>query len=577
MIFGHNVNKYYKKYWYYFVFGVLALVAVDFFQLKLPRITGKIIDGIKDNTITQDFLNNVLVELLIVLAVMFLGRFLWRVCILGTATRIETDLRADMFYHSEKLSARFYNENKTGALMALFTNDLFTIKECFGFGVVMLIDAIVLGSLALYYMISLNWMLACFSAIPMLAMVACGSVVEKFMDAKWEERQKAFENLSDFTQENFSGISVIKAFVKEALELHAFRKVNKENVEKNIAFVRYSTILDISVAIFLSSIGAIILGYGGYIVYKGNLTVGELSTFFAYFGTLTWPMMAIAQLINLYSQANASLKRINSLVDEKADIVDENPIIHEIRGAISFKNFSFRYPDAKIDALSNISFDIDEGMMVGIIGKTGSGKTTLVNSLLRIHNVAKHSIFIDGIDIMDLPFASVRDAIGYVPQDNFLFSDTISNNIGFSGQYNQEEIEKAAMFSDVHENIIEFNDQYQTVIGERGVTLSGGQKQRISIARAVIKDPRILVLDDSVSAVDTKTEETIINNLRATRKGKTTILIAHRISTVKDLDRILLIDEGRVVDYGSHDDLMERCELYQEMFNLQKLEDEVMD
>ena len=575
MIFGKNVNKYYLKYWYFFLLGILALVAVDYFQLLLPKVTGQIIDVLKDSTLTESSLQTILYTLLAVLVVMFVGRFTWRVCIFGCSARIEANMRRDMFYYSENLSQKYYNENKTGALMALYTNDLFTIKDAFGMGTVMLIDAVVLGGLAFTFMFQLNWKLTLLSSIPLLALAASGGVIGKFMDAKWDERQKAFEDLSDFTQENFSGISVVKAFVKEALELREFRKINKNNVDKNVAFARYSTILDICVTIFISSIGAIILGYGGYIVYKGDLSVGELATFFAYFGSLTWPMMAIAQLINMHSQASASLKRINAMMNEPIEIKDINPIKANIEGAISFKNFSFTYPNAKTKALDNISFDIKKGEMVGIIGKTGCGKTTLVNSILRIYNIDKHSIFLDGNDIMNLEFKKVRDAIGYVPQDNFLFSATVNKNIGFSGDYSNEEIKKAAIFSDVDENIMEFKDQYETMVGERGVTLSGGQKQRISIARAIIKDPKILILDDSVSAVDTKTEETIIKNLKESRKNKTTILIAHRISTVKDLDKILLLDEGKIVDYGTHDELMSRCSLYKEMFDLQRLEDEV--
>lgn len=576
MIFGRNVNKFYIKYWYWFVLGIIALVAVDYFQLVVPRVTGEIIDGLKEGNLTYDAIQDILYQMLVVLAVMFSGRFLWRICIFGCSARIETDLRQDMFYHSENLSSRFYGENKTGALMALYTNDLFTIKEAFGPGIVMLIDALVLGGLSFFYMFRLNPWLTAMSSIPLLALALCGGVIGKFMDAKWDERQKAFEDLSDFTQENFSGISVVKAFVKEGLELHAFRKINKNNVDKNIAFVRYSTILDITVTIFISSIGAIILGYGGYIVYSGGLTVGELSTFFAYFGSLTWPMMAVAQLINMRSQATASLKRINVLLNEKVEIVDaEDAVELDIQGNIKFDGFSFTYPEAKVPALSDVSFEIKAGQTVGIIGKTGSGKTTLVNSILRIYNIQNESILIDDVDIMKIKYKNIRDSIGYVPQDNFLFSDTVMNNIGFAGDYTEDEIVEAAKFSDVHENIVEFKEQYETMVGERGVTLSGGQKQRISIARAVIKNPKILILDDSVSAVDTKTEETIIHNLKKTRKGKTTILIAHRISTVKDLDKILLLDEGKVVAYGSHDELMNSCSLYKEMFDLQKLEDEV--
>lgn len=576
MIFGKNVNKFFIKYCYLYLIGLVALIAVDYFQLELPKITGYIIDGLKEETLTNEVIDGYLKSLLIVLAVMFTGRITWRICIFGTAQRVEASLRKDMFYHSESLSTNYYHENKTGALMALYTNDLFTVKDSFGGGIVMTIDVLVLGSMAFYRMFTIHWILALLSAIPLLLLACMGGVIGKALDNKWDQRQKAFEDLSDFTQENFSGINVVKAFVKEGLELLRFRKINKDNVEKNIEFVRYSTLLDVLVTLFISSIGTIILGYGGYLVINNTISIGNLSTFYAYFGSLTWPMIAIAQLINMSSQSRASLKRIDALLNEKAEIVDQNVVSnHPFSGKISFNHFSFKYKDSPLYALEDVTCEIKAGEMVGVIGKTGCGKTTLVNSLLRLYNVEGNKIFLDDIDIMRLPFKEVRNAIGYVPQDNFLYSTSVKSNIGFSGEYSDEEIRASAEFSDVHDNIVEFTDGYDTIIGERGVTLSGGQKQRISISRAIISNPKILIMDDSVSAVDTKTETAIVHNLRSERKGKTTLLIAHRISTVKNLDRILLMDEGKISDFGTHDELLERSSLYREMFELQKLEDEV--
>jgi ATP-binding cassette subfamily B protein len=389
--------------------------------------------------------------------------------------------------------------------------------------------------------------------------------------------------MSDFTQESFSGISVIRAFVKEGRELLAFRKINKDNLDKNVEFVKASVLLSILISFFISSIIVIILGYGGYLVYQtrthgvGAFTIGTLSKFIQFFTTLTWPMMAIGQLINLTSQGQASLKRINAMLEEDVEIKDpEDSVDHEIEGKITFNGFSFSYPNSDTLVLEDISFTLNKGESLGIVGRTGSGKTTLVDSLLRLYNLNENQVFIDDIDIMKIKLKSLRKAIAYVPQDNFLFSDTIANNISFSeDDYDLDKIQNAAILADVDENISEFPEKYQTVLGERGTTVSGGQKQRISIARALMKEAKILILDDSVSAVDTKTEEKILHNLRKTRKGKTTIFIAHRVSTIQTLDKISLLDEGRLIGFGSHQELLRTCPEYKKMVDLQRLEDEV--
>ena len=394
---------------------------------------------------------------------------------------------------------------------------------------------------------------------------------------KWEARQEAFSKLSDFAQENFSGIAVIKAFVKEFRELWAFRKINKENEDANIAFTKSSVLLHIYVTLFVESVICVILGYGGYLVYKGAFTSARLLEFIGYFNSIIWPIMAISQLIDMSSRGKASLKRVGELLDEVPDVADREDVItlEHISGDIEFRNLTFRYPDADYNALENISFTIKAGENVGIIGKTGSGKTTLVDLILRIYNVPDGTLFVDGHDVNTIPIHNLRNFSAYVPQDNFLFSDTIENNISFSTDNgNFDSVVRAAQLADVHSNISEFAESYSTVLGERGVTVSGGQKQRISIARALMKDASILILDDSVSAVDTETERIIISNLRENRSGKTTILIAHRISTVEKMDKIIFIDDGKVIAVGSHDELSNNCPEYKTMVELQKLEEE---
>lgn len=587
MVFGKYINKYYFKHFFALLLGVIALVAVDFFQLKVPEFYNYIVTGLNDGFVEVggellkfdlDFLlDKICAPMILTIVVIAFGRFLWRICMFGTAIKVETDLRERMFDHCKDLSQQYYQVNKVGNMMSLFTNDLSQINECFGDGTLMLVDAVALTGMAVYKMSKLDPMLTVLAFIPMFLLFAVGAFVGKYMTKKWEERQEKFSQLSDFTQENFSGIAVIKAFVKEFKELWAFKKLNKENEDINIEFTKISTLLQISVTFFVQSVVCVILGYGGYLVFRGDFKVGELIEFYGYFTSIIWPIMALSMLIDMTSRGKASLKRISELLDAKPDVKDSVSVeqVDHIRGDIEFKNLSFKYPDGDYDVLENVSFKINAGENVGIIGKTGSGKTTIVDLILRVYNVPENSLFIDGKDVNTIPIKTLRDFCAYVPQDNFLFSDTIENNIAFSRDASSsEEVVRAAKLSDVHENISEFPAKYATILGERGVTVSGGQKQRISIARALMKEASILILDDSVSAVDTKTEKVIIDNLRENRRGRTTILIAHRISTVEKMDKIIFVDDGKIVAVGAHDTLVETCPDYKLMVELQKLEEE---
>jgi ATP-binding cassette subfamily B protein len=482
-----------------------------------------------------------------------------------------------MFDRSRHLSREYYQINKVGNLMSLYTNDLDTVQECYGWGIMMLMDALLLGVLAVGNMWQMDHLLTLLSLIPMALLLAASTVVGKYMTKKWDIRQEAFSNLSDFSQESFSGIAVIKAFVKEAKELMAFKKLNVENEKANVDHTKASVLLRILVTLFVESVICIILGYGGYLVYVDRFNAGQLVEFIGYFNAIIWPIMAVSELIDMTSRGKASLDRIGELLDAEIDVKDRPGVteLQNVKGQITVKNLTFRYPDGEFDALEDISFNIEAGQSIGLVGKTGSGKTTLVDLLLRTYNVPDGTLFIDGQDVNDVSIYSVRQSCAYVPQDNFLFSDTIENNIAFGVDIHQQEaVERAAKLADIHSNIQEFSKGYGTVLGERGVTVSGGQKQRISIARALMKDAPILILDDSVSAVDTKTETTILGNLRATRAGKTTILIAHRISTIEKMDKILFIDDGRLAAVGTHENLYETNAEYRRMVDLQKLEEE---
>ena len=580
MIFGKHINRYYLKHLPALLLGVFALFIVDYNQLKIPKLYNTMVSAL--NGEVADFgmsylLDNICAPMIQIILLMAAGRFLWRVCLFGSAIRVEADLRLKMFDRCKDLSQQYYQVNKVGNLMSLFTADLETINECFGDGVLMVFDALLLGGIAIYNMAIKSWKLTLLSLIPMFFMFLIGTIVGKTMMKKWDARQQAYADLSDFTQENFSGIAVVKAFVKEFRELWAFKKLNKNNEHANLDFTKTSTMLHISTTLFVESVMCIIIGYGGYLVHEGVFTGGDLIEFYGYFGSVVWPVIAISQLIDMSSRGKASLKRISDLLDAEVDVVDKEEVeaVDYIRGDIEFKNLTFTYPGTEYKVLDNVSFKINAGENVGIIGKTGSGKTTIVDLILRIYNVPDGTVFIDGRDVNTIPIKNLRDFAAYVPQDNFLFSDTIMNNIGFAQDSREEDdIIRVAKMSDVHENISGFKDGYATVLGERGVTISGGQKQRISIARALYKEASILILDDSVSAVDTDTEKVIIGNLRENRKGRTTILIAHRISTVEKMDKIIYIDDGKIGAVGTHDELLATCPDYKTMVELQKLEEE---
>ena len=592
MIFGKYLNKYYKKYILLIILGVIAVIAVDYIQTYIPKYLGDVVSIISNNpNVTTDIILPLVKNIIYIAIGMFVGRMLWRICLFFFSETTKQGLRHDMFLKAERLSQTFYHETKVGSIMSRFTNDLDDIEEFIGFGTVMIIDSSFLSILILYKMFKMDMILSLFTLLPISLIVIWGLLVEKKMAEKWKERQESFDKVYDFSQEIFTGIRVIKAFVKEAHELRAFSKVAKNSADKNIGFAKTHISFDVAIEIIIGIIMALLNGFGGYVVYKTaineslmifnnfiTLTPGELVTFIGYFDNLIWPLIALGQIIPMRSRAKTALGRISEFLDEKEDI--QNPknaiVLKDIKGKITFNNFSFNYPKTTAHSLKNITLTINPGEIVGIVGKIGSGKTTLVNSLLRIYNVDKNSILIDDYDIMDVDINSLREVIAYVPQDNFLFSDKIKNNISFSNrEASYESLKAAARFADVDENIEAFEEKYDTMVGERGTTLSGGQKQRISIARAYMKDSPIMILDDSVSAVDTKTEEVILANIREKRKGKTTILVASRVSTVSKLDKIIVLNNGELEAYGTPQELLQTSKTYERMVYLQQLEAEI--
>ena len=590
MLFGKHVNRYYLKYLWLFIFGIAALIAVDYIQLFIPKYLGEVVDILQ----TSGDTNRIFTLGFYVLAVaggMFLGRFLWRVTLFNAAFRIEADMRHKMFLKAEALPRQYYHDNKVGSVMSWFTNDLETISDYFGWGTVMIIDSLFLSVITVIEMIRLDFVMSIICFLPVILIIIWGAITEKYMALKWEQRQKAYDELYDFSQENFTGIRVIKAFVKETKEIHAFAKVAKKNADVNVSFARLSVIFDVVIEIIIAMMLAIVLIFGGWFVYLFNhdqtfiffgyeekITASKLVEFIGYMDILIWPMIALGQVVPMRSRSKASLKRISAFLDSEITVHSpKNAIkLEEVKGNISYRNFNFKYPTYDAINLKNINLDIKAGESVGVVGKIGSGKTTLVNVLLMLYNVEPDTLFIDGHDIMSLDIDSLRDHIAYVPQDNFLFSDSIEHNINFGLENGTEETARmGAIFAGVDDDVRGFNKGYQTISGERGVTLSGGQKQRISIARAYVRNAPILILDDSVSAVDTKTEETILRNITNERKGKTTLVVASRISTVNHLDKIIVLNDGEVEAFDSPKNLLKTSPTYQKMVKLQELESEV--
>jgi ATP-binding cassette, subfamily B, multidrug efflux pump len=568
--------KYLKKYKWKYALGILTLFLVDFLNLYIPQFTGEITDGLTNKTLSMNGLLIGVSQILLVGALLAVGRFGWRFFIFGSARAIEYELRNDMFAHLEKLSMGYYNKNKTGDLMAHFTNDLNAIRMSTGPAVITSFDAIIMTIMVLTKMILyVDVRLTLLAVIPLL-FIAFGSVYYgRAIEERFSEKQKAFSDLTDQVQESISGIRVIKAFVQERKELKTFAKANLENKDKNMKVVKLQAVVMplLDVIIGLSSL--ITLLYGGYLTMKGEITLGRFIAFNQYINMLVWPMIAAGDSVTFFSQGAASLKRVQNIFREKPDIFDEETVknIDQIEGEIEFHDLNFSFTNETPEVLKHIDLKIKKGSTLAILGRTGSGKTTIANLLLRMYNVERGAITIDGHDIREIPLKTLREHIAYVPQDNFLFSDTIRNNIAFGTSTNDIDlVQKAASEACIHDNIMEFPLQYETMVGERGVTISGGQKQRSSIARALMKDAPILILDDALSAVDTNTEEQILRNLKMNREGKTTIVIAHRISTIQNADNILVLENGEMAEFGTHDELIIKNGIYAKMYEKQQLE-----
>lgn len=574
-----HIAEFFKKFKWRYILGVFVLLFVDGLQLITPRLLGYITDSLEAHTLSMEQIY--LYAFLIILIAVFIAifRYVWRMLIIGASRELEFWLRNKLFAHLEKLSLNYFHHKKTGDLMAHATNDINAVRMAFGMGIVMVTDAIFLTiSTIAIMMISVDVKFTLIALIPFPFVAFTVTFFGKIIQRRFKRVQEAFSYLTDKIQESFSGIRVIKSFVQEDKEIDNFSKANDKNFSANMKLVKIWGAM-FPLVIFMSTVSFVItLYYGGLLVIDRVISLGQLVSFISYLGLLTWPMMAIGHVINVLQRGIASIMRLNEILDTEPEIYDGKGTldINDFQETIEFKDLSFTYPGAEVPALTNINIKLDKGKTLAIIGKTGSGKSTLANLTLRLYNVERNSLLIGGYDIGKIPLHLLRRKIGCVPQDNFLFSCSISENIAFADENLPfEKIEEAAKITSVYDDIMDFPQKFETQLGERGVTLSGGQKQRISIARAIAKDPDIMIFDDCLSAVDTKTEEKILRNLKEVTKDRTSIIIAHRISTVKHADEIIVLDEGRIAERGTHDELLSLGGYYSSIYHKQLLEEKI--
>ncbi len=570
-----KLSWFFKDRWKSYVSAILALMGVAFLQLIPPRIIGIVIDEIATSILTTDSLIRWLGILLLTAIGQYILRYIWRVNIWGNAARLERIVRNRLYRHFTQMDSEFYQKYRTGDLMAHATNDLRSLRMVAGAGILTMADSLSVSIVTITTMfLVVDWRLTLLAIIPLPFLALASRHLGQMLHHRFREAQAAFSNMNNKVQESLQGIKVIKTFGQETEDIEEFKVQTNNILDKNREVYKVDSLFDPALQVIIGISYAISIIVGGFLILDLEITVGDFVTFISYIGMLVWPMFAIGRLFNIIERGSASYERIEILMNEKSSIKERQGAINKPAvGNLEYAIESFTYPEDNKPALENIYFTLEKGKTLGIVGKTGAGKSTLLKLLLRDFDRYDGTISFDGRDIRDYTFDGLLNSIGYVPQDNYLFSTTIRDNIRFSNpELPQDEVEKAAKIADIHEDILEMPQGYDTQTGERGVSLSGGQKQRVSIARALIKNPELMILDDSLSAVDAKTEEDILRGLKELRDDQTTIIVAHRLSSLMHADEILVLEDGKISERGSHDELLRQEGWYKDMFNKQQLE-----
>lgn len=571
-----NLAWFFKQEKRAYITGIILLFGVALLELVAPKVIGIVVDEINNQTLTSEKLLKWVVLLVAVGITMYILRYIWRIMIFGSSLKLARQLRKKLYEHFTNMSPSFYQSHRTGDLMAHATNDIQAIQQTAGSGVLTLVDSLAVGGCVLVAMgFTISWKLTLVSLIPMPIVAISTNYYGTLLHRRFHKAQQAFSEINDKVQESMSGMKVIRSLGQEKEDLQAFRKKSEDVVHKNMLVARIDSLFDPTIALIVGFSFLIAVCYGSLLVVRGELTVGELITFTAYLGTLVWPMLAFGWLFNIMERGRASYDRVEKILSQTSDVVNKEDAIHNVAsGDISFAIDTFSYKKNKTLHLKDIYFTLKKGETLGVVGRTGAGKTTLLKCLIREYDHFNGGLKVGNQDIRDMTIHGIRSAISYVPQDHFLFSASIGENIAFGKvDATYKEITRAADIACIHDDIVRFPEGYDTVVGERGVSLSGGQKQRISIARALLTDAEILILDDCLSAVDAKTEETILTALKRERAQKTTIITAHRLSAIQHANLILVVDEGKIVQRGTHEQLMEQNGWYKEMYESQQLEE----
>ncbi|PFZ96166.1 ABC transporter ATP-binding protein [Bacillus wiedmannii] len=570
-----NLAWFFKQEKRAYIIGIIMLFGVALLELVAPKVLGIVVDEINNGTLTSEKLLKWVILLVVVGITMYILRYLWRIMIFGSSLKLARQLRKNLYEHFTRMSPSFYQSRRTGDLMAHATNDIQAIQQTAGSGVLTLVDSLAVGGCVLVAMgFTISWKLTLLSLIPMPIVAISTNYYGMLLHKRFHKAQQSFSEINDKVQESMSGMKVIRSLGQEKEDLQAFRKKSEDVVHKNMLVARIDSLFDPTISLIVGFSFLIAVCYGSVLVVRGELTVGDLVTFTTYLGTLVWPMLAFGWLFNIMERGRASYDRVEKILSQKSDVVNREDAVNKVAsGDVTFAVDSFSYKKNELLQLIDVHFDLKKGETLGVVGRTGAGKTTLLKCLIREYDHFSGELKVGERDIRDVTLYGVRSAISYVPQDHFLFSASIGENIAFGkadATYN--EITRAAEIACIHNDILQFSEGYETVVGERGVSLSGGQKQRISIARALLTNAEILILDDCLSAVDAKTEETILNALKRERAGKTTIITAHRLSAIQHANLILVVDEGRIVQRGTHEQLMKENGWYKEMYESQQLE-----